>query len=55
MRMTVPPRAVQGSEVRMVALISLIFKAKLHKYASLTPSPVVSQLCCVCFPSPHSN
>ena len=55
MRVTVPPRAVQGCEVRTLAINSLIFKAKLHKYASLSPSPVVCQLCCVCLPYPHSN
>lgn len=44
MRMTAAPRAVQGSRVGTVALISLIFKVKLHEYAFLTPSPVVSEL-----------
>ena len=42
--MTAAPRAVQGSRVGTVALISLIFKVKLHEYAFLTPSPVVSEL-----------
>lgn len=37
MRVTVPPRAVQGCEVRTLAIVSMIFKAKLHNMLLYLP------------------